>query len=137
MTSHRTRSRRPFSFPACPIVLLILLQPGMAPAQTGDAENEISTTSTKCNSTRKKIATLTTLPCTTALLDHHGRLVIVLEKVVDLKLLDSTLNSLLQSGMTLKTRFEVKSGTYLLRTVVRDSVTGRTSSLSSTVAIPG
>jgi VWFA-related protein len=75
--------------------------------------------------------------CTTALFDRDGHLVTVLEKVVDLNLRDSTLASFLRSGMTLRTRFEVKSGTYTVRTVVRDSATGRMSSLSRTVDIPG
>ena len=56
----------------------------------------------------------------------------VLEKVVDLILRDATLASFLRSGMTLRTRFDVKSGTYTVRTVVRDSATGRMSSLSQT-----
>ncbi len=76
------------------------------------------------------------LTCTTALFDREGHLVMVLEKVVDLNLRDATLADLLRSGMTLRTRFDVKSGTYMVRTVVRDSATGRMSSLSSTVAIP-
>lgn len=76
------------------------------------------------------------LTCTTALFDREGHLVTVLEKVVDLNLRDATLASLLRSGMTLRTRFDVKSGTYLVRTVVRDSASGRLSSLSSTVQIP-
>jgi VWFA-related protein len=74
--------------------------------------------------------------CTTALFDRDGHLVTVLEKVVDLNLRDATLASFLRSGMTLRTRFDVKSGTYLVRTVVRDSATGRISSLSRTVEIP-
>jgi len=76
------------------------------------------------------------LTCTTALFDREGHLVTVLEKVVDLNLRDATLASLLRSGMTLRTRFDVKSGTYLVRTVVRDSANGRMASLSSTVQIP-
>lgn len=76
------------------------------------------------------------LTCTTALFDREGHLVTVLEKVVDLNLRDATLTALLRSGMTLRTRFDVKSGTYLVRTVVRDSANGRMSSLSSTVQIP-
>ncbi|HXJ93421.1 MAG TPA: VWA domain-containing protein [Terriglobia bacterium] len=74
--------------------------------------------------------------CTTALFDRDGHLVTVLEKVVDLNLRDATLASLLRSGVTLRTRFDVKSGTYMVRTVVRDSATGRMSSLSQTVEIP-
>jgi hypothetical protein len=74
--------------------------------------------------------------CTTALFDRDGHLVTVLEKVVDLNLRDTTLASFLRSGMTLRTRFDVKSGTYMVRTVVRDSATGRISSLSRTVEIP-
>jgi VWFA-related protein len=76
------------------------------------------------------------LTCTTALFDRDGHLVIVLEKVVDLNLRDSTLATLLRSGITLRTRFDVKSGTYLVRTVVRDSASGRISGLSSTVEVP-
>jgi VWFA-related protein len=85
---------------------------------------------------RQRDRNVDNVTCTTALFDRDGHLVSVLEKVVDLNLRDTTLASFLRSGMTLRTRFDVKSGTYVVRTVVRDSATGRISSLSRTVEIP-
>jgi len=79
---------------------------------------------------------LDNLTCTTALFDRDGHLVTVLTKSVEMKLRDQTLASLLHSGATLRTRFEVKPGTYFVRTVLRDSESGQISSLNSTVDIP-
>jgi hypothetical protein len=58
------------------------------------------------------------------------------EKTVQLRLSDATLTALLPRGLTLPTHFDVKPGTYLVRTVVRDSEAGQISGVNRTVEIP-
>ena len=72
----------------------------------------------------------------TALFDRDGHLVTVQEKIVQLRLRDATLTALLERGLTLRTHFDIKPGTYLVRTVVRDSESGQISGLNRTVEIP-
>jgi VWFA-related protein len=79
---------------------------------------------------------LDNLTCTTALFDRNGHLVVVMTRSVQMKLRDQTLAAMLRTGATLRTRFDVKPGTYFVRTVLRDSESGQLSSLNSTVEIP-
>jgi VWFA-related protein len=72
----------------------------------------------------------------TVLFDRDGKYVIGKEKRVEFRLRDSTLTKLSQTGITLKTEFDLKPGTYLVRQIVRDSEAGRLSGLNSTVEIP-
>src|SRR5581483_10453296 len=60
------------------------------------------------------------LTCDTALFNSTGNLVQGLEKTVTMRLKDDTLEHRLGSGITLKTGFNVKPGSYLVRLVVRD-----------------
>src|SRR5207245_5895438 len=53
--------------------------------------------------------------------DENGNFVTGLSKVVEMKLLDTTYSRLSRSGFTVKTSFDVKPGTYLVRLVVRDA----------------
>ena len=55
-----------------------------------------------------------------ALFDRNGRFISGTEKVLQMRLKDETLGSNLLSGLTLKTNFDVKTGSYLVRLVVRD-----------------
>ena len=41
-----------------------------------------------------------------------------------------------QTGITMRTLFDVKPGTYLVRAIVRDSESGQISGLNRTVEIP-
>jgi VWFA-related protein len=79
---------------------------------------------------------LDNLTFVTALFDRDGHLVTGLQKLLQLRLRDATLERYLQTGVTLKTHFDVKPGTYLVRAVVRDSESGQISSLNRTVEIP-
>jgi hypothetical protein len=79
---------------------------------------------------------LDNLAFVTALFDRDGHLVTVQEKIVQLRLRDATLTALLDRGLTLRTHFDIKPGTYLVRTVVRDSESGQISGLNRTVEIP-
>jgi len=72
----------------------------------------------------------------TVLFDLNGKYVAAKEKRVEFRLRDSTLSRLIQSGITLKTEFDVKPGTYLVRQIVRDSEASQLASLSRTVDIP-
>jgi VWFA-related protein len=72
----------------------------------------------------------------TVLFDRDGKCVVAKEKRVEFRLRDSTLAKLAQTGITLKTEFDLKPGTYLVRQIVRDSEAGQLSGLSRSVEIP-
>jgi len=72
----------------------------------------------------------------TAVFDRDGHQISAQEKDVELRMLDATLERYLQSGITMRTLFDVKPGTYLVRAVVRDSESGQISGLNRTVEIP-
>jgi VWFA-related protein len=72
----------------------------------------------------------------TAVFDQDGHQISAQEKAVDLHMFDGTLQRYLQSGITIRTQFDVKPGTYLVRAVVRDSESGQISGLNRTVEIP-
>jgi len=57
----------------------------------------------------------------TGLFDTNGRLVDGQMKEITLKLMDATLEKMSQTGLSLKTVFAVKPGTYVVRSVVRGS----------------
>jgi len=61
------------------------------------------------------------LTCVFALFNNNGRFVEGLQKTVTMDLKDETLEHKLASGITLKTSFDVKPGSYLVRLVVRDA----------------
>ncbi len=62
-----------------------------------------------------------TLTILSGVFDQNGNYVTGIEKVVDMSLRDQTLESMINSGMTVKTSFDVMSGTYVVRLVVRDN----------------
>ena len=57
----------------------------------------------------------------TALFDRNGNYVTGAAKVIDMKLRDETLASLGNKGVNVRTNFDVKPGTYVVRLVARDS----------------
>jgi len=61
------------------------------------------------------------LTCVFALFNSNGRFVEGLQKTVTMDLKDETLEHKLAAGITLKTSFDVKPGSYLVRLVVRDA----------------
>src|SRR5258708_7961537 len=61
------------------------------------------------------------LTIVTGIFDENGNFVTGLSKVVEMNLLDTTYTRLSRSGFTVKTSFDVKPGTYLVRLVVRDA----------------
>jgi VWFA-related protein len=70
------------------------------------------------------------------LFDRDGHLVAGQQKALALRLRDASLEKYLRSGITLQSEFKVTPGTYLARTVVRESESGEISSLNRTVEIP-
>jgi VWFA-related protein len=79
---------------------------------------------------------LNNLTFLTVLFDLDGKYVKGKEKVLELRLRDATLAALTRTGITLKTEFDVRPGTYLVRQIVRDSEAGQLSGLNRTVEIP-
>jgi VWFA-related protein len=76
------------------------------------------------------------LTVATAIFDENGNYVTGGEKIVQMKLLDLTYSRLSLSGLNLKTSFDVKPGTYLVRQVVRDSEGSQLAARNGAVVIP-
>jgi hypothetical protein len=72
----------------------------------------------------------------TVIFDRDGHEVSAQEKTVDFHMHDSTLEHYQQTGITLKSLFNIKPGTYQVRSVVRDSESGQIAGLNRTVEIP-
>ena len=53
-----------------------------------------------------------------------------------MKLLDSTYEKLIRSGLTVKSSFDVKPGRYMIRQVVRDSEGAQMAARNGAVEIP-
>ncbi len=62
-----------------------------------------------------------TITVVSSLFDRNGNMVVAITKKLELHLKDETLEKKIDSGLTLRTPFNVKPGTYLVRLVVRDS----------------
>lgn len=71
-----------------------------------------------------------------ALFDRDGNIVTGIEKNVEMRLLDTTLQRLSRTGMVVKTSFDVKPGDYIVRLVVRDSNAAQLSAENGVVQIP-
>jgi VWFA-related protein len=76
------------------------------------------------------------LTIASALFDRNGNYVAGIEKHLEMRLKDETLENRLRSGLTVKTNFDVKPGTYLVRLVVRDSEGQLMSAENGSVEIP-
>jgi VWFA-related protein len=76
------------------------------------------------------------LTIVTGIFDENGNFVTGLSKVVNMKLLDATYTRLSRSGFTVKSSFDVKPGTYLVRLVVRDAVGAQMAARNGAVVIP-
>jgi VWFA-related protein len=71
-----------------------------------------------------------------ALFDRNGNFITGEEKTLELRLKDATLARLDETGVTVKTNFDVKPGGYLVRLVVRDSKAAQLSARNGVVEIP-
>jgi VWFA-related protein len=75
------------------------------------------------------------LTCVSAVFNRNGNFLQGAQKVVTMHWKDDTLEHKLDSGITLKTDFDVKPGTYLVRLVVRDAEGQMMSAENGTVEI--
>jgi VWFA-related protein len=71
-----------------------------------------------------------------ALFDRNGNFITGTRREVQMKLRDETLEKLSQSGVTVRTNFDVKPGDYVVRLVVRDSKGAQISAENGVVEIP-
>jgi VWFA-related protein len=76
------------------------------------------------------------LTITSGVFDRNGNLVTGMEKTVEMRLQDATLERLLNSGITVKTNFDVTPGSYVIRLVVRDSEGQAMAARNGVVDIP-
>jgi VWFA-related protein len=79
---------------------------------------------------------LDNLTVATAIFDENGNFVTGGEKIVEMRLLDKTFDRLSHSGFTLKSSFDIKPGTYLVRLVVRDAEGAQMAARNGAVNIP-
>ena len=75
------------------------------------------------------------LTVVSALFDRNGNFVSGTQKVLQMRWKDETLDSKLASGVTLKSSFDVKPGSYLVRLVVRDDE-GQLAAQNGAIEIP-
>jgi len=78
---------------------------------------------------------LNTLTVVSSVFDRNGNFVAGIQRVVELRLRDQTLDSL-NSGITVKTTLDLTPGNYLVRLVVRDSEGQTMSARNGVVEIP-
>ncbi len=71
-----------------------------------------------------------------ALFDRNGNYITGSEKILEMRLRDTTLAKLEQTGVTLKANFDVKPGDYVVRMVVRDSEAAQLTAVNGMVQIP-
>ena len=71
-----------------------------------------------------------------AIFDRNGNYVAGTQKVIEMKLRDETLAKLSQTGVTVRTNFDVKPGDYVVRLVVRDANAAQLGAESGAVEIP-
>jgi VWFA-related protein len=76
------------------------------------------------------------LTLATVIFDENGNYVVGGEKILEMRLLDSTLDRLDRSGITVKSSFDVKPGSYLVRLVVRDKEGEMMAARNGAVVIP-
>jgi VWFA-related protein len=71
-----------------------------------------------------------------AVFDRNGNYVTASQKLLEMRLLDRTLEQRATSGFTIRTTFDVKPGGYLIRLVVRDAEGQQMSAENGSVEIP-
>jgi VWFA-related protein len=76
------------------------------------------------------------LTVATVIFDENGNYVTGGEKLLQMKLLDTTYTKLSQTGLTMKSSFAVKPGKYMVRQVIRDSEGAQMAARNGAVVIP-
>jgi len=79
---------------------------------------------------------LDSLTVTSVLFDRNGKLVSGLQKHLDMRLLDATLEQRMPRGITMRLALEAPPGAYIVRLVTRDAEGQLMSALNGTVEIP-
>lgn len=70
------------------------------------------------------------------LFDRNGNFISAVQKTIEMRLKDLTLDTKLNGGVTIKTSFDVKTGTYVIRLVVRDAEGQMMSAQNGSIEIP-
>jgi VWFA-related protein len=76
------------------------------------------------------------LTVATVIFDENGNYVIGGEKLLEMRLLDTTYARLTQTGLTMKSSFDLKPGKYMIRQVIRDSEGAQMAARNGAVIIP-
>ena len=76
------------------------------------------------------------LTVATAIFDENGNMVTGVEKIIEMRLRDATLEHVNRSGVSVKSTFDVQPGTFLVRIVVRDSQGAQMAAVNRGVVIP-
>lgn len=79
---------------------------------------------------------LDNLTVATVIFDENGNYVAGGEKLLEMKLLDTTYDRLSRTGLTMKSSFDVKPGKYMVRQVIRDSEGAQMAARNGAVVIP-
>ncbi len=108
--------------------------------KTGDTDATLSAVANvdvkKLNFRKEGGRNLDNLTVVTGLFDNDGNYVSGVQKTIELRLLDDTLEKRVGSGIAVKSNFTVHTGRYVVRLVVRDSEGQLMSEQSSLVEIP-
>jgi VWFA-related protein len=76
------------------------------------------------------------LTITSGVFDRNGNYISGMQKVVEMRLQDATLEKIVNSGITVRTNFDVAPGSYVIRLVVRDSEGQTMAARNGVVEIP-
>ena len=70
------------------------------------------------------------------LFDTDGNFVTGIQKIVEMRLRDETMQARLDAGVTVRSTFDVQPGTYMIRVVLRDSLGQTMATRNAIVEIP-
>ena len=76
------------------------------------------------------------LTITTAVFDENGNMLKGLQRVIDMRLKEATLERVNRTGLTVRSSFDLQPGTFLVRVVVRDSEGAQMGATNRGVIIP-
>jgi len=76
------------------------------------------------------------LTVATVIFDENGNYITGGEKLLEMRLLDTTYDRLSRTGLTMKSSFDLKPGKYVVRQVVRDSEGAQMAARNGAVVIP-
>ena len=76
------------------------------------------------------------LTVATVIFDENGNYVTGGEKLLEMRLLDTTYARMSRTGLTMKSSFDLKPGRYMVRQVIRDSEGAQMAAKNGTVVIP-